>query len=172
MDSKTCSDGNQKPGPQTSLESAELLCHQTKPNESCKSSRFTRVDGPWSWIVVVFLLFCILFQYGCTSTYGILFPDILRGLKSSRALAAIPGSAAVSNTGILGIFIGKLCDQFGSRKILFTGSILSSVGMVSSSYAPNIGVLIGTFGFLLGTGSCMVYFSAMMTTWVVAYEKP
>jgi hypothetical protein len=54
--------------------------------DSTRWSRFTRIDGPWSWILCVFLLTCCLVVYGCSSTYGILFPKILEELKSGKAI--------------------------------------------------------------------------------------
>jgi hypothetical protein len=54
--------------------------------KSTRWSRFTRMDGPLSWILCVFLLTSYLVVLGCSSTYGILFPEILEEFKSGKAI--------------------------------------------------------------------------------------
>ncbi|KXJ12831.1 hypothetical protein AC249_AIPGENE8817 [Exaiptasia diaphana] len=55
-------------------------------DQSYQETCFKRIDGPWSWIMSVLLMTSSLFIFGCASTYGILFPNILKDFKSTRAL--------------------------------------------------------------------------------------
>jgi len=55
-----------------------------------------------------------------------------------------------------------MCDYFGSRKVVLLGSILTAIGLATSSFTPNIGLLIFTFAFILGSGLGFIYFGTLV----------
>ena len=54
---------------------------------------------------------------------------------------------------------GYLCDKVGCRVTAVTGAVLCIVGLVISSTAQSIELIIFSFGILFGVGSCFTYVS-------------
>ena len=52
---------------------------------------------------------------------------------------------------ILGIFSGALANRFGCRIVTIIGGVLSCLAFVLSTFAPNMDIIILTYGFLGGT---------------------
>ncbi|KXJ12840.1 hypothetical protein AC249_AIPGENE8816 [Exaiptasia diaphana] len=107
---------------------------QAQGDRPYEETGFRRIDGPWSWIMSVLLLMSSLFTYGCASTYGILFPKILKDLKSTRALtgfiADVSGSYnnAFYTAGSLEVFAGCLyiltrCIPSSNREVILDDTL-------------------------------------------------
>ncbi|XP_031565152.1 monocarboxylate transporter 10-like [Actinia tenebrosa] len=124
--------------------------------------RFTRTDGPWSWLLCLLLLTSCLVVYGCSSTYGIMFPGVLEELQSGKAITAIPGSLSLANSGLLGPITGQFYDRFGCTRAMLLGGSISFIGLFTSSFAPNSGILILTFGMIFGSGLSLVFLSSLL----------
>ena len=57
----------------------------------------------------------------------------------------------------------RLCIRFGCRIIMVCSGLLCALGLVGSSFAPNLYVLYLSFGILVGCASSMVYQAGYQT---------
>ncbi|XP_048585828.1 monocarboxylate transporter 12 isoform X1 [Nematostella vectensis] len=126
-------------------------------------SKFSVVmDHPLSWLVCLYVVVCMLVIYGCSVTYGIIFPSILEEFQASRAVTAFPGAIALAFSGMFGPLGGHLTDRYGCRVVFMSSSLITIMGLVSSSFVPNIVLLYFTYGFVNGLGGNLMYISSMM----------
>jgi len=51
----------------------------------------------------------------------------------------------------------KLCNRFGCRVVMVCSGLTCALGLLASSFAPNLYVLYFTYGFVFAFGSSMVY---------------
>lgn len=58
---------------------------------------------------------------------------------------------------VCGPLSGKLTVRYGAREISILGSLIIMISTVCSSYAPNLGTLFFTHGFLTGVGSSFAF---------------
>lgn len=63
---------------------------------------------------------------------------------------------------ILGIIAGPLIKKFGWRSVAISGSVLSTIGFVSSSFVNNIYLLYFTYGVMTGIGNGLMYVTSMV----------
>ncbi|KAM6973285.1 monocarboxylate transporter 10-like [Aplochiton taeniatus] len=57
---------------------------------------------------------------------------------------------------------GKLTVKYGAREVSIIGSLIIMLSIVLSSFAPNLGVLFFTHGFLTGVGSSFAFTPGMI----------
>ncbi|XP_064784537.1 monocarboxylate transporter 14-like [Oncorhynchus masou masou] len=57
---------------------------------------------------------------------------------------------------------GKLTVRYGAREFSILGSLIIMISIVCSSYAPNLGTLFFTHGFLSGVGSSFAFTPGMI----------
>ncbi|XP_031570060.1 monocarboxylate transporter 12-like [Actinia tenebrosa] len=118
------------------------------------------MDGPVSWFVSICSSFSSLVVVGLAYSYGIIFPNILEEFQEPKSTTAFVGSLAISCTGFLGPVSARLIDRFGCRVMMICGGLTCAVGLLSSSFSPNIYVLFLTYGICFGFGTSFVYMAA------------
>lgn len=67
----------------------------------------SRKDGAWSWIMCTLLFLCNLFLFGCATTYGILFPNILKEFGKGRAITGTRGKSFMNLVRLLPVMFWK-----------------------------------------------------------------
>lgn len=75
---------------------------------------------------------------------------------------AIPGSFSVAFLTMLCPVSSVFFTRFGGRISVLTGAVISALGLLGSSFAPNIYVLCATFGILVAWGSCLIYMAGFL----------
>ena len=70
---------------------------------------------------------------------------------------ALVGSISYGFIMICGPLSGKLTVKYGAREISIIGSLIIMLSIVCSSFAPSLGVLFFTHGFLTGVGSSFAF---------------
>lgn len=105
-----------------------------------------------------------------------------RRLMSSKALALVFGivcvkrvlsnffylyTAWVGSLGygflfVIGPVTTALCEHFGCRVMACAGSVLTTVSLLVTSFAPSIASMYFTFGVLWGTGGSFLFFSGLL----------
>lgn len=108
----------------------------------------------------VFAGFTLMFLCGVAYSYGVALPSIQESFGLTGAQAALPFSAIlVSYT--LGMWVGGICqDKVGPLKACLFGALLFGVGYAASSFAPNLAVLLATYGLVTGFGIGVSYIAA------------
>ncbi|RXG58500.1 Monocarboxylate transporter 14 [Armadillidium vulgare] len=150
-----------------SLESPSLTCNDSPPelsdteqeqtpqannSSNAKAVEMVPPDGGWGWMVVAgsFLIFSV----GGYTLYAFsifLSPILMSDQVSSIKIAWIFNF----NHLILSfytIFIGPLCEQFGTRKMAIFGGVASFLSLFLSAFAPTVDYLFFTYAVPAGIG--------------------
>ncbi|RXG70431.1 hypothetical protein Avbf_05944 [Armadillidium vulgare] len=155
-----------------SLESPSLTCNDSPPelsdteqeqtpqannSSNAKAVEMVPPDGGWGWMVVAgsFLIFSV----GGYTLYAFsifLSPILMSDQVSSIKIAWIFNF----NHLILSfytIFIGPLCEQFGTRKMAIFGGVASFLSLFLSAFAPTVDYLFFTYAVPAGIGLVQLY---------------
>ena len=73
-------------------------------------------------------------------------------LEASKTSVSSAGSCQVAVYSVTGIMAAKLVTKYGTRPVCITGAVLSSLGLLLSSFTSNLGSLIVTYSILTGIG--------------------
>ncbi|KXJ28964.1 Monocarboxylate transporter 9 [Exaiptasia diaphana] len=132
-----------------------------QPNETLPN-RALPLDCKASWLACVCASLASFVCVGTCCVYGIFFPAILSEFQAGKAKTALPGSFSVGFLTILCPIAAVFINRFGCRVIIPCGGFISALGLLGSSFAPNIYVLSFTYGFLVAWGSCLVYMAGFL----------
>uniref|UniRef100_A0A8B9CG94 Monocarboxylate transporter 6 n=1 Tax=Anser brachyrhynchus TaxID=132585 RepID=A0A8B9CG94_9AVES len=116
-----------------------------------------RADRGWAWMV---LLAAVLLQgltLGFPSCIGVFFTDLQHEFQASNSETSWFPSIMVAVLHGGGPLCSILVKRFGYRFAVMLGGLLSSVGMVSSSFCKSLGQLYITAGLITGLGSCFSF---------------
>ncbi|CAD5116912.1 DgyrCDS5753 [Dimorphilus gyrociliatus] len=102
-------------------------------------------DGGWGWIVVISSFYFQALTIGITYTFGVKLVKLKDEFKVNERIIA-----------------GPLIKRFGWRTVAITGSVLSTIGFVSSSFVKNVYVLYFTYGVMTGIGNGLMYVTSMV----------
>ncbi|XP_037503142.1 monocarboxylate transporter 10 [Rhipicephalus sanguineus] len=87
-----------------------------------------------------------------SSCYGFLYVLFMKKYGIDHAEAAWPASALVIAGSCVCIAVSALQDKLSVFHITLVGGLLASLGLVASTFAPNIAWMTFTFGVLHGAG--------------------
>ena len=112
-------------------------------------------SGRWLFVVLGLIMNVCL---GAVYAYSIFlgpvrneFPDI------SAFQANLPFMVFLAFFAILMFFGGRVMEKLGPRKLGIIGGIIVGLGWFLAAYAPNIWVLVLTYGVIAGSGVGLVY---------------
>ncbi|CAH1782386.1 unnamed protein product [Owenia fusiformis] len=128
-------------------------------------------DGGWGWIIVGSSFIIQALTVGITYTFGVLYVDLLDYFKEPRSVTSWIGSIQPFLMYFTGIVVGPLMKRFGCRAVTFAGSVLSTIGFLTSALVNNIYILYFTYGVLSGIGNGMMYVSSMLVVQYYFEEK-
>lgn len=127
-----------------------------------RPKKIQQPDSLYAYLVCFCGVLCNLIMFGCSYSFGLLFPLLLEEFKEGKAKTAWVGSLAYRSTGIFGPLVGLLCDRFNPRVIAFFGGVISTVALVVTSRAPNLTLMYFSYGILYGFGSSCVFFVVLI----------
>ncbi|KAJ7391415.1 hypothetical protein OS493_018460 [Desmophyllum pertusum] len=149
--------------PETTTETNKQAQRDCQPLSTSSPARKTRQpDSPYAYLVCCCGVVCNLIVFGCSYSYGLLFPLLLDEFKQGKAKTAWVGSLAYGSTGIFGPVVGVLCDRFNPRIIAITGGFISTIALIVTSQAPNLTLMYFSYGILYGFGSSCVFFVVLI----------
>lgn len=70
-----------------------------------------------------------------------------------------------------GPIAAALAAKYGCRSISMLGSVIFSLGFLTSSYAQHIGTLYFTYGVMVGFGASLCYFSSLVAVGQYFFDK-
>ncbi|NWW98327.1 MOT6 protein, partial [Caloenas nicobarica] len=114
-------------------------------------------DQGWAWMVLLATVLLQGLTLGYPSCIGVFFTDLQREFQASNSETSWFPSIMVAVLHGGGPLCSILVKRFGCRFVVMLGGLLSSVGMVSSSFCRSIGQLYLTAGFITGLGSCFSF---------------
>ncbi|XP_078372265.1 monocarboxylate transporter 10-like [Oculina patagonica] len=129
----------------------------TSPTKSARQP-----DSPYAYLVCFCGVLCNLIMFGCSYSYGLIFPSLLDEFKEGKAKTAWVGSLAYGSSGIFGPVVGVLSDRFDPRIIAIIGGFISTIGLIVTSQAPNLTLMYFSYGILYGFGSSCVFFVVLI----------
>lgn len=133
---------------------------------SAKDAEITEKDGGWAWVVCG-AAFCDLFVVlGMHYTVGVLYAALLDHFKESKAKTAWVGSIAQFSLFFFCYPGSLLSERYGCRRVVIVGGILTSIGLLLSSFATSLNQIYFTHGIIVGFGTSISYLPALV---MVAY---
>jgi len=133
---------------------------------SAKDAENTEKDGGWAWVVCG-AAFCDLFVVlGMHYTVGVLYAALLDHFKESKAKTAWVGSIAQFCLFFFCYPGSLLSERYGCRRVVIFGGLITSLGLLLSSFANSLTVIYVTHGVIVGFGTSISYLPALV---MVAY---
>lgn len=119
-------------------------------------------DGGWGWVIVLSSFVAHLVADGTAFAFGILYMEILRKFQEGSGKTAFIGSLYVSVPLLFGPLASPIVEEYGCRKAIICGALLTATGFILSVFAPNIEVLCITLGLVAGIGLSPIYIAAIV----------
>ncbi|XP_069849154.1 monocarboxylate transporter 6 isoform X1 [Dipodomys merriami] len=111
-----------------------------------------RADGRWAWMVLLASLVTQALTLAFPMCIGVFFTELQRDFQASNSetswLPSIMGSMLHAGGPLCSILVGR----FGCRVTMMLGGVLSSLGMVASSFSRTLVQLFITAGLITGLG--------------------
>ena len=63
----------------------------------------------------------------------------------------------MASAGLFGPLAGRLTNRFGARAMVISGAVSSTIGLLLTSFAPSLYLMLLTYGGIFGCGSSLVY---------------
>lgn len=129
-----------------------------------ESTTLSPEKGFRAWLIV-FAGFCVMFIVtGLPLTFGVIVPTFAVAFAPVN-LAQISAVATIQFAIMFGggLIAGPAADHLGSHIVICFGALLWFAGMITISFTSSYGVLIFSFGILVGFGSALCYWSVMTT---------
>jgi len=119
----------------------------------------------FGWYIVGAGMLMQGFGYGARYSFSVFFPTLLDQFGWPRDLGASILSTHLLFYGLTAPFAGGMVDRIGSRKTMFAGTALLSLGLILSCWGRTPWHFYLTFGMLSGTGLSL--FGAVPMTMVI-----
>ena len=113
-------------------------------------------DGGWGWVVCCSCLFGNMTMGGIFMSYGILLPNLKENFRQGTVIISFIGSVMTSLAFGIGPLVAILTNRFGLRTVFMTGSVLSSLALLASTFSTNSYVLLLTYGVCGGLGLALI----------------
>ncbi|MFC1909037.1 MFS transporter, partial [Chloroflexota bacterium] len=134
-----------------------------------KRKRFPRIFFGW-WTVLITSIWSGLGSGFYSSGISVLFKPIATELDISRAVASIATGIGRLEGGLESLLTGWLCDKYGPKWVIFTGSCIFVIGLVLMNFINSLWDYILVWGVIMGFGCNLAFSLAMdkaLTNWFV-----
>lgn len=112
-------------------------------------------SGRWLFVVLGIVMNVCL---GAVYAYSIFLKPVKDAFAGISAFqAGLPFMVFLAFFAVLMFFGGRVMEKLGPRKLGIMGGIIVGLGWLLSAFAPNIWVLVLTYGVLAGSGVGLVY---------------
>ncbi|XP_077977636.1 monocarboxylate transporter 12-like [Glandiceps talaboti] len=119
-------------------------------------------DGGYGWVVAIAAMIIHVIIGGINTTSGIFLVELVDYFEEGTAQASLIGSIAMAVLECSGPLAAIITNKFGSRVAIMAGGVLSTAGIVLSSFAPSLAVLYFTYGILVGFGFGLMFVSVIL----------
>uniref|UniRef100_A0A131XIU1 Putative monocarboxylate transporter n=1 Tax=Hyalomma excavatum TaxID=257692 RepID=A0A131XIU1_9ACAR len=119
-------------------------------------------DSVHSWMTAGACCLSSFFASSAGRSGGFIFVAVQETWQTNRRDAAWPVLMMTAGIQASGVLSGPLAQRFTVRPVTIFGSVLSSVGLILSSFAPNTTILTLSLGAIHGIGAGMVIMSQPM----------
>ncbi|KAI8492105.1 hypothetical protein Bbelb_300020 [Branchiostoma belcheri] len=114
-------------------------------------------DGGWGWMILVSNFATCSIIFGVQKSFGVFFVEFREYFGETSGGTAWINSimSAIAHGG--GALAVPLSVRFGTRPVVMVGGVLSSLGLVLSTFANSVLYLYFSLGVLTGLSYAMVY---------------
>lgn len=123
-------------------------------------------DGGYGWVIVFSAFLASVISDGISFSLGILYTELLEVFQESKSVTSWVPSLFYGMSLMGGPLAGALVSKYGCRKMAIFGGVLSSFGIILSSFANSVLMLCFTFGIIAGFGISIEYVTSLV---VVAF---
>ncbi|XP_054166334.1 monocarboxylate transporter 7-like isoform X2 [Oppia nitens] len=120
-------------------------------------------DGGYGWVIVIASFLCNLIVDGIAYTFGLFFQEFVEYFGTTKGKVALCGSLLNGFYLAAGPVVSALANKFGCRFVTILGSIIAFVALLLSTVAPNVEVLMLTYGVMGGIGFGCIYLPAIVS---------
>ncbi len=111
----------------------------------------------YGWVVVAACFLGSFVVFGLSYSFGVFFEPILQEFGHSRGVTSIAFGVQSLLLYLGAVGIGVLVDWYGTRRMLAVGAILISLGLLGTTMAQSLLMLVFTYGIVTGLGMSVVF---------------
>lgn len=128
-------------------------------------------ESGYRWVVFGTVLFAYFLMVSQRTAPGLITDQLMKDFQVSAATIGLMSSIQFLAYAGLQIPVGLLSDRFGPNRFLIIGTLLTGVGSLLYSLAPNEYLLIFS-RFIVGTGDSMIFVNLVLilSQWFKARE--
>ena len=101
-------------------------------------------------IIVIYIVFISLGLPD--SLFGVVWPVVHREFGVAESFASVYSVIVAMTSGGVSFFAGRLIRKFGTGRVTFVSVLLTAVGLLGTSFAPNLWVMM-FFSVVMGYGA-------------------
>ncbi|XP_033111466.1 monocarboxylate transporter 5-like [Anneissia japonica] len=121
------------------------------------SSLCIRIHNKQGWMIATSVFVLNFFVFGFVHSYGIILVELQRDFNTSVTKVGSIGSIASATISFMTPISCLLYELTTHRIVSVIGVFLCSLGVLLSSFATDIRLLIPTFSFIFGSGANFLY---------------
>lgn len=110
----------------------------------------------FGWYIVAAAAFFMALSYSTRYSFSVFFPILIDEFHWPRDIGASILSTHMLFYGLTAPVAGHLVDRFGSRRTIFTGVFLLTLGLILSRWGNEPWHFYLTFGVIAGIGLCLM----------------
>ncbi|XP_060083563.1 monocarboxylate transporter 9-like [Ylistrum balloti] len=122
----------------------------------------TRPDKGWAWVVMVASFFIHSLNAGMLYGTGIIQVSLLERFQEGLALTSWAGAIYIFLMFGAGVVGSVMISHFSCRVAFIVGSVIMTSGLLASSFAESLEIIIISYGFTAGLGSGIVFTSGIV----------
>lgn len=111
----------------------------------------------YGWVVVGACFLGSFVVFGLSYSFGVFFEPILREFGHSRGVTSVAFGVQSLMLYLGAVGIGVLVDRYGTRRMLAVGGGLITLGLIGTSQARSLPVLVVTYGIVTGLGMSVLF---------------
>src|SRR5215472_16076720 len=102
------------------------------------------VESRASWVAASITLVILSISYGAPLVVVVGLKPIAASLGADRSIVALAASLVWLGTGLGGILMGRMADQFGMRPVAIFGAIMTALGLAVSAVGNTWALILGS----------------------------
>ncbi|MBV8937205.1 MAG: hypothetical protein JO095_15535, partial [Alphaproteobacteria bacterium] len=91
------------------------------------------IESRASWVAATLTLAILSFSYGAPLVVVVGLKPIAASLATDRSVVALAASLVWLGTGFGGIFMGRIADRVGMRRVAIFGAVMTALGLAVSA---------------------------------------
>ncbi|ADJ15030.1 MFS transporter [Halalkalicoccus jeotgali] len=111
----------------------------------------------YGWVVVAACFLGSFVVFGLSYSFGVFFEPILAEFGRSRGVTSVAFGVQSLMLYLGAVGIGVLVDRYGTRRMLAAGAVVLVFGLLATSRAQSLLVLVFTYGIVTGLGMSVLF---------------